>query len=67
MTYKKLMSTSYNEVQACIVHHVLFRERAGAYYQVEKLEMSFSLNGFKISDTDQLTVALIFRFGVILV
>ena len=31
MTYKKLMST-YNEVQVYIVHHVLFKERAGVYY-----------------------------------
>ena len=66
MTNKKLMSTHNVYKCALYIDHVLFKERAGTYYQVEKLEVSF-LNGFKISDTDQFTVALIFRFGVILV
>ena len=51
---------------ALYIDHVLFKEQAGTYYQFYKLEVGF-LNGFKISDTDQFTVALIFRFGVILV
>ena len=42
---------------------ILFKKRVGVYYQVQILEA----NGFKISDIDQLILALIFIFGVTLV
>ena len=42
------------------------KNKMGVYYEVLKVEASF-LNGLKISDTDQLILALIFRSGVILV
>ena len=64
----------------CLLHEVLFKKRSGVYYQVKKL---LALpRGFKPNNTwlqvfwtvskslinsDQLILALIFRFGVILV
>ena len=47
-------------------HHVLFKEQDGSVLSGLKVEASF-LNGLKISDTDQLILALILRFVVILV
>ena len=49
----------YNEGQ---VFAETFKKRAGVHY----ITVSF-LNGFRICDKDQLILALIFRFGVILV
>ena len=58
---------------------VVFKKRAGVYYQVKKLKVKLRvlhliiltpacfLNGSKISDIDQLILALILRFGIILV
>ena len=67
-----------NQSKTCKIYK-LFEKRTGVYYQVSKLEAkprvlktrktktASILNGFKIFDTVQLILALIFRFGVILV
>ena len=56
------------------VKYCLYKNRAGEFYQVEKVEFlnliihdCQLLNGLKISYTDQLILAVKFRFGVNLV
>ena len=57
-----LMFISYGDTFSSLfpVYEVLFKKRAGVYYQVSKLEAKLRvfLNGFKLSDIDQLILPL---------
>ena len=66
VTVKQSFMYCLKKEQECIIRFKNSRIRL-EFLNLIIHDSEFFLNGFKISDIDQLILALIFRFGVILV